>query len=510
MRRSVVGKGSARLGLLVLAGLLAALVGCGGGGGGGTAGGGGVVPVVGGDAADQELRFWIQTNGLNGDPRPPGPLPQPEDPRAQLGMRLFFSKALSGDRDAACISCHHPALGGGDALSLPIGVGAVAPDTLGVARAHSMVATGYDGGPPVPRNAPTTFNIASWRRRLMLDGRIERVGGGPGGGISTPDTPAGVADPNARPTLAATQARFPQVDEVEMKGFAHGGKDGPTMRAYLAGRLGGYGAGAGELARPDYWVDKFRAVFGPGTPDAVVTPDTIADALGAYVDSQNLFQSPWFRYVQGDLTALSAGAKQGALLFFRPRAQAGAECASCHRGDLFSDENHHVLAMPQVGRGKGDGVGGLDDFGRFRVTGNFADLYAFRTPTLLNVAVTGPFGHSGAYETLDGVVRHHLSPATALARWDPLDISQPGIQNTATWRQRADDALAKLQADRTAGRPAIQDVALDDGQVANVVAFLESLTDPCTQDPGCYGRWVLDPGADPDPNGDQVNPTITR
>jgi cytochrome c peroxidase len=369
-----------------------------------------------------------------------------------------------------------------------------------------MVATGYDGGPPVPRNAPTTFNVASWRRRLMLDGRIERVGRPPGGGISTPDSAPGVPDPGARPTLAATQARFPQGDEVEMKGFAHAGKEGDAMRAYLASRLGGYGDGSGELVDPDYWVEKFREVFGPGTPEEVVTADTIADALGAYVDSQNLFQSPWFRYVRGETGALSDSAKRGALVFFRPTGAGGAQCSSCHAGDLFSDEAHHALAIPQVGRGKGDGVAGLDDFGRFRVTGNFGDLYEFRTPTLLNVAVTGPFGHSGAYETLEGVVRHHLSPAVAIAAYDPASLTQEGIQSTDSWRQRADDALAKLSADRAAGRPAIQDVALSDAQVVDVLAFLEALTDPCTRDPGCFGRWVLDPGADPDPNGDQLVP----
>lgn len=516
MRRGVLVRRSARIGLSILAVLLLTLLGCGGGGGGAD-----VIPVIPGgaeDPVDAELGFWIGVNGLDGDPTPPGPLPTPEQPLAELGKRLFFSKALSGDRDSACVSCHHPSLGGGDGLSLSVGVAAVDQDLLGPGREHAMVAVGYDGGPPVPRNAPTTFNVASWRRRLMLDGRIERVGGGPpgpggpggpGGGISTPDTPAGVADPNARPTLAATQSRFPLTDEAEMKGFAHAGKDGDAMRTYLAGRLGGYGAGGTDLVDPGYWVTKFRAVFGPGPATAVVTPDTIADALGAYVDSQNLFASPWFRYVRGDLTALSASAKRGALVFFRPIGGGGAQCSSCHAGDLFSDEDHHLLAIPQVGRGKGDGVGGFDDFGRFRVTGNFNDLYAFRTPTLLNVAVTGPFGHSGAYETLEGVVRHHSNPAAAIAAYDPSTLAQPGIQNTGSWQQRATDALAKLRSDRLAGRPVLQDSNLTDAQVTDVVAFLEALTDPCVQDPGCAGRWDLDPASDPDPNGDQVVPRFT-
>ena len=44
-----------------------------------------------------------------------------------MSSRLFFSKTLGGDEDTACASCHHPTLGGGDAMPLPIGVGADEP-----------------------------------------------------------------------------------------------------------------------------------------------------------------------------------------------------------------------------------------------------------------------------------------------------------------------------------------------------------------------------------------------
>ena len=56
--------------------------------------------------------------------------------------------------------------------------------------------------------------------------------------------------------------------------------------------------------------------------------------------------------------------------------------------------------MPQVGPGKGDGFDGHEDFGRERVTGDPADRYKFRTPTLRNVALTGPWFHDGRVATL--------------------------------------------------------------------------------------------------------------
>jgi cytochrome c peroxidase len=70
--------------------------------------------------------------------------------------------------------------------------------------------------------------------------------------------------------------------------------------------------------------------------------------------------------------------------------------------------------MPQIGPGKGDGASGLEDFGRFKVTGEIEDLFAFRTPSLRNVAVTGPWGHAGGYSDLRQVVVHHLETAESL------------------------------------------------------------------------------------------------
>jgi cytochrome c peroxidase len=108
---------------------------------------------------DIQLRDIIEYNNLTGDPARNRELPSISSPKAQLGMQLFFSKALGGDMDSACVSCHHPALAGGDRLSLSIGTEAVNPDLLGPGRIHSVNGTNYDGGPTVPRNAPTTFNV---------------------------------------------------------------------------------------------------------------------------------------------------------------------------------------------------------------------------------------------------------------------------------------------------------------------------------------------------------------
>ncbi|MDG1120904.1 MAG: cytochrome-c peroxidase, partial [Glaciecola sp.] len=68
----------------------------------------------------KELELQKQLSHLNTDTLTNGAL-------WQLGQQLFFSKSLSMNNDVACVSCHHPMLGGGDGLSLSVGVNALDP-----------------------------------------------------------------------------------------------------------------------------------------------------------------------------------------------------------------------------------------------------------------------------------------------------------------------------------------------------------------------------------------------
>ena len=452
---------------------------------------------------DAELRALIAQHNLTGDPAADREIPLVTEPIVQLGKLLFFTKALGGDMDSACASCHLPTMGGGDDSPLPIGVGALDPDLIGPGRMHPS------GNPTVPRNAPTTFNMALWDKVVFHDGRIESLdkitganGGGPSG-IHTPDVPYGEADPWGGQNLAMAQSRFPTTSDAEMRGFEYeAGKTTRDLRARLAARLGGYGDAANELD-DNQWPALFEVVFGPAESlEELVTEQRIAFAIGEYERSQLFINTPWSAYVKGDETAISDAAKRGAQLFYTAYEDGGANCVKCHLGDFFTDEGFHVLAVPQIGPGKGDGVTGTDDYGRFRVTRQLADLYAFRTPSLLNVTVTGPWGHDGAYTTLEGTVRHMLNPVDAATNfaWDELDpyIQQEyGPANTAK-------AVRRLQYNRQRGLDTIQDVDLTDAEVADLVAFLETLTDPCVTSAACLAPWM--PSAfDVDPDGERLN-----
>jgi cytochrome c peroxidase len=466
---------------------------------------------------DNDLAGAIESQGLTGDASANRTLPAVTDPKFRLGMDLFFTKALGGDQDSACVTCHHPALGGGDKLSLPIGVHSDNPDLLGPGRS-----LGGGFNPNVPRNAPTTFNIALWDEVLFHDGRVEALDKQPGqsgavGGIRTPDTGFGLADPAAGANLMTAQARFPVTSAEEMRGFVfEAGNDNAAVRSHLAERLSGVVA---ELADPDTdnsgvndWQERFETVYGAGTP--LITFDRVTDAIASYEASQVFVENPWKAYVQGDEDALTETQKEGALLFFSAVEDGGAGCASCHSGDFFSDEKFHNTAMVQIGPGKGDGDG-TDDFGRFRETGETSDRYAFRTPTLLNVEHTGPYGHAGAYDSLEGVIRHHLNAANAIddyfassGTWCQKLQQFSGVEDCDVLYPSAESntrsALAELESARAAGTAKLENVTLSDSQVADLVAFMGALTDPCLENASCIGKWIPDTSTD-GPAGGQVN-----
>ena len=454
---------------------------------------------------DTTLDSFIKANKLTGNHFADRDIPDVNSDIVQLGKHLFYSKSLGGDRDSACVTCHHPMLGGGDNLALPIGVGAELPDLLGAGRFHDANSPAFDGGPTVPRNAPTTFNMAGWDQVIFHDGRIESMGktvgknGSDGLGIRTPDSSFGIADPKAGSTLTQAQARFPLTSNEEMKGFNHLTKDNQRIREYLAERIGGYGEAQAELNDHSFWLDKFQEAFHQPNANAeqLITEQNISFAIAKYELSQVFTANPWQAYIKGDTAALSDSAKRGAILFYQSKDAGGADCVSCHSGDFFTDEQFHNIATPQMGHGKGDGTSGHEDFGRYRETKMDSDKFAFRTPSLLNVAQTGPWMHSGAYQNLIDSVKHSVNAKQAIEQFNNITISQQGVQNQ--------DMIASF-AQKAMDSENFEGSALDftEQDIEDLVAFLNALTDPCITDRECMIPWLLNDDENQDPNGDQV------
>jgi cytochrome c peroxidase len=464
---------------------------------------------------DDQLSQMIAQLNLNQYPQ--RDLPDISEALPQLGKKLFFTKGLGGEFDSACVTCHHPALGGADQLSLSVGVDALTPDLLGHGRLH------HNGLPEVPRNAPTVFNAGFWDRGMFHDSRVESLNfvagsNGASGTIRTPDSDFNSQDINAGLNMTAAQARFPVTSAEEMRGTSfEQGNTNEDIRNHLAARIGDYGEGAGELGDNDWLIEFQQAFANNDSADNLISFDNIAHAIGEYERSMQFVDHPWQNYMDGDLNAMTEQQKQGAVLFFSAPQNGGAGCAACHNGQLFSDEQHHVVAFPQIGAGKGDGLAGTDDFGRARETGNDNHRYQFRTPSLLNLTVTAPYGHSGSFDSLERIVRHYINPQGSVQGYFQrnehcqLDQMQELIQAGVTScgnlypnaQANSQQAVNKLNQEQQAGSSRLPRIRLNDNEVHQLVSFLQALTDPCVESRDCLSDWI--PSADEATDNHQLN-----
>ena len=426
---------------------------------------------------DKQLRELTQQLKLTGEPKADSDISSIHSPIAQLGMQLFYTKLLGGEKDSACVSCHHPLLGGGDNLSLPIGTHAQKPDVLGIKR---RLKKGFELG--VPRNAPTTFNVAFYKKSLFHDGRVQTISNQHYAGINTPDVPFAKDDPLGGNNLVQAQARFPITSDAEMRGEFMSDSGTQTLRRALANRL------------KKNWLEAFRFGFSDaqGSVDDLITEQNISAAIAEYERSQVFINNPWRRYLEGDDKAISSSAKKGALLFFNTQDKGGANCNRCHSGDFFTDEAFHNTAMPQIGKGKGEGKTKTNDFGCGSVTQKDIDKFRFRTPSLLNVEVTGPWGHDGAYTTLEGITRHMLSPMKSIRQYSKKQLKQKNIELGDIKKNTLEAAKYGLEL------KAIKNISNTD--VKNLLAFLKTLTDPCVKSAKCLSPWIPKK-ADNDPDG---------
>jgi cytochrome c peroxidase len=140
-----------------------------------------------------------------------------------------------------------------------------------------------------------------------------------------------------------------------------------------------------RLAAIPGYVDAFDAAYGEGD----VTVPKMEDALATFQRTIVSKGAPFDRWLDGDEAAVSEAAKRGFDLF-----NGKANCAACHSGWAFTDQSFH-----DIGSARGD------DLGRGRLFPSSVALhYAFKTPTLRDVARRAPYMHDGSVPTLEAVV----------------------------------------------------------------------------------------------------------
>lgn len=395
---------------------------------------------------------------------------RPVDPaEAKLGQLLFYDRILSGNRNIACSTCHHPDFATGDGLSLGLGEGAVG---LGPAR-HIV-----DQDIPemrIPRNAPALFNLGARDFTVMFDdGRIE----------ADPSRPSGMRTPldesivTGFHSVLAAQAMFPVLSPDEMAGH---NVENDVSTAIRDGLITLPGGAWDILASRVAAIPAYRQAFAAINPEIAagrkVTFPDIANALAAFVSFEwRADKSPFDAYLRGQ-GALPPDAAAGMQLFYGP-----AGCSTCHSGKFQSDQQFHAMGEPEFGPGKAERFEkNARDTGRMRVTNDPADAYAFLTPSLRNVTATGPWGHTGAFKDLTAFLQHHTHPATGMADYDIGNAVLPAFEAP----KKDDLMLSKSPADVAAIADAAKNapsVDLTATEMAQIIAFLDSLRDQAAID----------------------------
>ena len=298
------------------------------------------------------------------------------DAKVALGRLLFWDPILSGDRDVACATCHHPQHAYADGLDVSVGAGG---SGLGPARRSGPRSR------PIQRSSMTVLDVA-WNGVSVATPAI------------TPEQAPMFWD--GREQSLEVQALLPIESAEEMRGDAFSKQE---IFPELVRRLS---------AIPEY-VTRFRAAFGA----EAITRANIGRAIAAFERTLVARWSSFDRYMAGDEGALSQAAKRGLVAFVE------SGCTRCHSGPMFSDFKLHRLGLRAVaGRPSDEG----DGSGRFR------------TPSLRNITRTGPFMHDGRMKTLQEVFRFYTEVDKSLDP-DLADLAPAGLADVTALFQAISD-----------------------------------------------------------------------
>ena len=149
-----------------------------------------------------------------------------------------------------------------------------------------------------------------------------------------------------------------------------------------------------RLSAIEGYQKRFKEVFG-----SEVNKDNLAKAIAAFERTIVSGNAPYDRFKAGDKTALSDEAQTGMKLFFGK-----ANCSACHNGPHFSDSAFHNVGVGSSAK--------EIDLGRRKISNLEGDQGAFRTPTLREIARSGPYMHDGTLKTLEEVVDYYNQGGT--------------------------------------------------------------------------------------------------
>jgi len=325
--------------------------------------------------------------------------------RIELGRRLFFDPQVSQGGQHSCASCHAPAHGFSDPDR-------GSTDSTGITPRHSQ--TILDAAYNPTAHWDGEFSSVEELVTKRLGSVVVYYGRG-----STPRGP--ITPPRRRGPLTSAASSALPLD---------GNFDRPRrrfLRSKFVPAQGRPSVVADRLNAGGRYTEAFRSAFGSDE----ATLERLALAIAAYCYSIESTESSYDRYKAGDRDALSASARRGLVLF-----EGRAGCFECHsskgRHPLFTDYRFHDtgIAWDNIQHaGATDTFEGMRrkiirenargdleaapeliavmDKGRMRLSGRMSEARAFKTPTLRDVALRGPYMHDGRLETLADVVRYY-------------------------------------------------------------------------------------------------------
>jgi cytochrome c peroxidase len=157
-----------------------------------------------------------------------------------------------------------------------------------------------------------------------------------------------------------------------------------------------------------------------------VTEEALRKAIASFVRVLVSAGSPYDRHLRGDDSDFGDGARRGEALFLSD----ATGCFHCHPGGMLSNEGFF-----NNGRYTDGG-----DAGRQLVTGRTGDLGKFKVPGLRNIAASAPYMHDGSLPTLDAVIDHYANGGNGHATTDPA------IEPLSLSAEQRADLLAFLNA----------------------------------------------------------------
>jgi cytochrome c peroxidase len=321
--------------------------------------------------------------------------------KVELGRHLFYDQALSVDGSTSCSSCHAITSGLADARGLAT--------SMGFERQMGI------------RNAPALANVA-FNTSFTWDGKFASLEAHAQGPIFNSIEMGNNFSIDGRDSSG----------NQDTVGSGYNSQPGPNDTLALFKRL--------NIRPPDLQSNTYPNLFMAAWGTSQITMDHIAKAIAAFERTFISTQSVFDQYNNGNGSVLKNNpqAVHGLQLFTDVN---GANCISCHSGYNFTDQQFHDNGIG-INANKMNQQG--PDKGRSMVSKDPADDFKFKTPSLRNVFLTGPYMHDGRFTTLEDVLANY---------------NKGGLRTTPN-----QDAK-------------IKPLYLNDHDVSDIIEFLKTLTD---------------------------------